>query len=432
MDQEIVIKVEDLGKSYVLKSHNSTSQIKNEFWAIKNVSFEIKKGQRIGIIGPNGSGKSTLLKILAGVTKPTKGKIKIKGRVASILDIGAGFHPELNGRENIFLNGQILGFTKEEIKKKYNQIIEFSGIHKFIMEPVKNYSNGMYLRLAFSIMAHLDFDIYLFDEVFSVGDAEFYNKSREKLNHLFENSKTMIFVSHNINEMENMDAYYLFEKGNLTSKSQNFSLIDQYLEQATHLNEINNLHTQNNFKTLDFSKYQVSKDIKMIEFEFLQEGSEPFRTDKPFFLKIIFEKLTMEGTIDPLFKIRDIKGMSLLTSAPHIKNGFNQKLDLGTYTFICEIPAYFFKSTFYSIDIIFLKNSHKKLNYFLEEKVNDLKRYTVQEEPSYKLKNIFTFKPLLNNPDIEGIGKNIKIPNFDNEGSSSLTPGFSWSIKVRH
>src|SRR5690606_19206903 len=131
------------------------------------------KGENVGIIGPNGSGKSTLLKILAGVTKPTSGTVDINGRIASILDIGAGFHPELSGKENVFLNGQILGFAKSEIAPKYKEIVEFSGIGKYIDEPVKNYSNGMYLRLAFSIMVHLDFDIYLFDEVMSVGDAEF-------------------------------------------------------------------------------------------------------------------------------------------------------------------------------------------------------------------------------------------------------------------
>ncbi len=177
---DIAIKVENLSKRYFLREpilDEATGKQTNELWALKDVSFEIKKGESVGIIGPNGSGKSTLLKILAGVTKPTEGKITINGRVASILDIGAGFHPELSGKENVFLNGQIHGFSKKEIAAKFDEIVAFSGIEKFIDEPVKNYSNGMYLRLAFSIMAHLDFDIYLFDEVLSVGDAEFQMKS---------------------------------------------------------------------------------------------------------------------------------------------------------------------------------------------------------------------------------------------------------------
>src|SRR5690606_26872536 len=175
MVNENAIIVENLSKVYQLQKPRvlEDGTLTHELKALDSVSFEIKRGESVGIIGPNGSGKSTLLKILAGVTKPTSGSVKIRGKVASILDIGAGFHPELSGRENVFLNGQIHGFSKKEIEAKFDEIVQFSGIEKFIGEPVKNYSNGMYLRLAFSIMANLDFDVYLFDEVFSVGDAEF-------------------------------------------------------------------------------------------------------------------------------------------------------------------------------------------------------------------------------------------------------------------
>jgi lipopolysaccharide transport system ATP-binding protein len=194
---DVAIRVENLSKKFVLQhavkdEHGNDT---HELWALKDVSFEIRKGESVGIIGPNGSGKSTLLKILAGVTKPTSGKVEIYGRVASILDIGAGFHPELSGRENVFLNGQLLGFSRKEIQSKFDEIVDFSGIEKFIDEPVKNYSNGMYLRLAFSIMAHLDFDVYLFDEVLSVGDAEFKAKSFKILNHI--SNKTILNVYHN-------------------------------------------------------------------------------------------------------------------------------------------------------------------------------------------------------------------------------------------
>lgn len=198
MKEDVVIRVENLSKVYPLR-HPVEDEFGNstqEHWALKDVSFEIKRGESVGIIGPNGSGKSTLLKILAGVTKPTSGSVQIKGRVASILDIGAGFHPELSGRENVFLNGQIHGFSKKEIEEKLDEIVEFSGIEKFIDEPVKNYSNGMYLRLAFSIMAHLDFDVYLLDEVLSVGDAEFQIKCVERITKLIEIKKTFVNVYH--------------------------------------------------------------------------------------------------------------------------------------------------------------------------------------------------------------------------------------------
>jgi lipopolysaccharide transport system ATP-binding protein len=199
MNNDVAIKVENLSKKYILQHAIKDEQGNDtkELWALKDVSFEIKKGESVGIIGPNGSGKSTLLKVLAGVTKPTGGKVEIYGRVASILDIGAGFHPELSGRENVFLNGQILGFSKNEIHRKFDEIIDFSGIEKFIDEPVKNYSNGMYLRLAFSIMAHLDFDIYLLDEVLSVGDEEFQNKCLHKISTINKLNKTFFITHHN-------------------------------------------------------------------------------------------------------------------------------------------------------------------------------------------------------------------------------------------
>lgn len=200
MNTEIAIQVENLSKVYPLRQPKTDKNggITNEHWALKGVSFEVKKGESIGIIGPNGSGKSTLLKILAGVTKPTSGKVSIRGKVASILDIGAGFHPELSGRENVFLNGQIHGFSKKEIELKFDEIVAFSGIEQFIDEPVKNYSNGMYLRLAFSIMTHMEFDVYLLDEVLSVGDEEFQNKCIERINKIVLMNKTVIAVYHNL------------------------------------------------------------------------------------------------------------------------------------------------------------------------------------------------------------------------------------------
>jgi ABC-type polysaccharide/polyol phosphate transport system ATPase subunit len=202
MMNDIAIKIENLSKKYFLNNGiNGLVNTKEEFWALKEVSLEVKKGEKILITGPNGSGKSTLLKILAGIIKPTEGEVKIYGRVASILDIGAGFHPELSGSDNIFLNGQLLGFSKSEIKQKYNKIVEFSGIEKFINEPIKHYSNGMYLRLAFSIIAHLDFDVFLFDEVINVGDEDFREKSRR----LFDNNKnkTIILATHVLEEINN-------------------------------------------------------------------------------------------------------------------------------------------------------------------------------------------------------------------------------------
>src|ERR1700722_18675097 len=170
-----------------------------QFWALDDVSFEVKKGEVLGIIGRNGAGKSTLLKILSQVTTPTSGQIKIRGRIASLLEVGTGFHPELTGRENIYLNGAILGMTKAEIRKKFDEILAFSGIEEFIDTPVKRYSSGMYVRLAFAVAAHLEPEILILDEVLAVGDAEFQKKCLGKMQDVAANDgRTVLFVSHNL------------------------------------------------------------------------------------------------------------------------------------------------------------------------------------------------------------------------------------------
>jgi len=167
-------------------------------WALKDVSFEVKRGEILGIIGRNGAGKSTLLKILSRITHPTKGRVEIKGRVSSLLEVGTGFHRELSGRENIYLNGSILGMTKKEIDRKFDEIVDFSGVEKFIDTPVKHYSSGMYVRLAFAVAAHLEPEILLVDEVLAVGDAEFQKKCLGKMSEVAEGGRTVLFVSHNL------------------------------------------------------------------------------------------------------------------------------------------------------------------------------------------------------------------------------------------
>lgn len=183
---------------FTLHSSPSTA-FKEDFWALKDVSFEVKQGDRIGIIGRNGAGKSTLLKILSRITEPTTGSVRIKGRVASLLEVGTGFHPELTGRENIFLNGAILGMSRLEIKKKFDEIVDFAEIEKFLDTPVKRYSSGMYVRLAFAVAAHLEPEILVVDEVLAVGDAQFQKKCLGKMEDVAaKEGRTVLFVSHNM------------------------------------------------------------------------------------------------------------------------------------------------------------------------------------------------------------------------------------------
>lgn len=193
-----VRKREDPNAKVDLISSGHNGHPGDRFWALKDISFEVRQGEILGIIGRNGAGKSTLLKILSQVTAPTKGTIKVKGRVASLLEVGTGFHPELTGRENVFLNGAILGMTKREIEQKFDEIVKFAEVDKFIDTPVKRYSSGMYVRLAFAVAAHLEPEILLVDEVLAVGDASFQKKCIGKMQNITEGGRTILFVSHNM------------------------------------------------------------------------------------------------------------------------------------------------------------------------------------------------------------------------------------------
>jgi lipopolysaccharide transport system ATP-binding protein len=203
-----------------------------DFWALKNINFEVEKGDVVGIIGNNGAGKSTLLKILSQITPPTEGKIIIRGNIGSLLEVGTGFHPELTGRENIFLNGAILGMTRSEIVKKFDQIVEFAGIKKFLDTPVKRYSSGMYVRLAFSVAAHLEPDILIIDEVLAVGDVEFQKKCLGKMGEITQQEgKTILFVSHNMAAIKKLcNKCVLLKNGKVDLIGDTDMVISKYLE----------------------------------------------------------------------------------------------------------------------------------------------------------------------------------------------------------
>ena len=201
------------------------------FLALKDVSFEVKRGEVLGIIGRNGAGKSTLLKILSEVTSPTKGTVKIKGRVASLLEVGTGFHPELTGRENIYLNGAILGMTKKEIDKKFDEIVAFAEIEKFIDTPVKRYSSGMYVRLAFAVAAHLEPEILIIDEVLAVGDAQFQKKCLGKMGEVSREGRTVLFVSHQMDMIRALcGRTAVLDKGMIAAYGETGEVIDNYLK----------------------------------------------------------------------------------------------------------------------------------------------------------------------------------------------------------
>jgi len=253
---EPVIIVEGLGKRYTLHHQARSGLLRDqlasllrnpfrrekkagasdeEFWALRDLNFAVNQGEVVGIIGRNGAGKSTLLKILSRITEPTTGRITIQGRVASLLEVGTGFHGELSGRENIYLNGAILGMTRAEIRKKFDEIVAFSEVEKFLDTPVKHYSSGMYVRLAFAVAAHLEPEILIVDEVLAVGDAAFQKKCLGKMQEVAANQgRTILFVSHNLAVIQSLcKTCLLLERGSLVRKGPSTEAIGQYLEDNT-------------------------------------------------------------------------------------------------------------------------------------------------------------------------------------------------------
>ncbi len=216
----------------------------DEMWVLKDVSFEVKQGEIVGIIGRNGAGKSTLLKILSRVTAPTSGEVRVKGRIASLLEVGTGFHPELTGRENIFLNGTILGMTRAEIQKKFDEIVAFAEVEKFLDTPVKRYSSGMYVRLAFAVAAHLEPEILLVDEVLAVGDAAFQKKCLGKLGDVAKTGRTVLFVTHNMGSVQGLcERIIWLEKGRIEADGEPEQTVQNYLNSVLALDEVNTILT---------------------------------------------------------------------------------------------------------------------------------------------------------------------------------------------
>jgi len=244
-----VIEIKNLSKKYIInrqKPHSTFRQAlinlynktkrkeKEEFWALKNINLKVREGEILGVIGRNGAGKSTLLKILTQITPPTTGVIKIHGRVSSLLEVGTGFNPELSGRENIYLNGAILGMKRAEIKNKFDEIVAFSEIDKFLDTPVKRYSSGMYVRLAFAVAAHLEPEILLIDEVLSVGDTNFQKKCMGKMEDVAKGGRTVLFVSHNLGAIRQLcTSCVLLEKGRIVAQSNPQDIVERYLVEKT-------------------------------------------------------------------------------------------------------------------------------------------------------------------------------------------------------
>ena len=312
MMNDVVIRAEGLGKKYIIghelqrSRHNTlrdalshgariltrsardllkgrqliSGDEREEFWALKDVDFEIKRGDVVGIIGRNGAGKSTLLKILSRITEPTTGRVKIKGRVASLLEVGTGFHPELTGRENIHLNGAILGMTYVEIRRKLDEIVDFSGVEKFLDTPIKRYSSGMYVRLAFSVAAHLEPEILIVDEVLAVGDVDFQRKCLGKMKDVAGHGRTVLFVSHNMAAVQSLCTRgLLISHGQLTFNDTPSAAIASYARRAQEVYETCYEAKQGtpSITRIRVDRKLLAEEILHVEIDFVS----PFEIDRP-------------------------------------------------------------------------------------------------------------------------------------------------------
>ena len=294
-------KFDDIDSVHASDSNDNSSDI---IWALRDLSFEVKQGEVLGIIGRNGAGKSTLLKILCKITPPTRGYAEIYGRVSSLLEVGTGFHPELSGRENIYLNGTILGMNKNEVTRKFDQIVDFSGVEKFIDTPVKRYSSGMKVRLAFSVAAHLEPEILIIDEVLAVGDADFQKKCLNKMENVGKQGRTVFFVSHNMPAVTRLcDRVILLEEGRLIEDGPPHQIVAAYLN--------SDLGTTAAREWMDPAKAPSSGIARLIAVRVRDEGgrvSESINIQQPFTIEMEYEVLKEDFVLYPHFSFENEQG----------------------------------------------------------------------------------------------------------------------------
>ncbi len=324
-------------------------------WALRDISFDVHQGDTLGIIGRNGAGKSTLLKILSRVTSPSQGSIKIKGRIASLLEVGTGFHPELTGKENIYMNGAILGMTRKEIARKFDEIVDFAGVELYINTPVKRYSSGMYVRLAFAVAAHLEPEILIVDEVLAVGDAEFQKKCLGKMGDVASHGRTIIFVSHNMQAVQSLckTAMYL-KSGSLQDYGQTDKVINNYLSK-----EIKNCLERSWIE----SEAPGNEIVSLLQAEILpvyEPGSDQILVSTPVNVRFRFR-----------LKKKMHTNLSLLlytASGNCIFNVATQPGDLepGVYESTLNIPGKLLNDDIYTINLLVVRDT-SVIEYFMEE-----------------------------------------------------------------
>jgi lipopolysaccharide transport system ATP-binding protein len=375
---EVVIKVENLSKQYrlgevstgtlthdlnrwwhrvrgkedpylTIGEENDRTKTGNSdyIWALKGINFEVEKGEVLGIIGRNGAGKSTLLKILSRTTVPTTGTVNIKGRVASLLEVGTGFHPELSGRDNIFLNGAILGMTKSEIKSKFDEILDFAGVERYIDTPVKRYSSGMYVRLAFAVAAHLEPDILIVDEVLAVGDAEFQKKCLGKMKEVSNNDgRTILFVSHNIAAIKQLSTHgLLMRNGMLEMNGDIMSVTEMYFNVGVTASR------EKTWTEEDAPGNDIVRIKRVVAFAKNKKSNEPIKSSDDVVVEIEFENKADNVDMDVTWDIFDVESVHLCHVGTLIGN--NEKINAGFYKVAFIIPKNLLNTKRYLFNVAF-------------------------------------------------------------------------------
>ncbi len=327
-----------------LVTRTSPAAAAEDFWALDDVSFEVRRGEVMGVIGRNGAGKSTLLKILSRITEPTSGRIRLGGRVASLLEVGTGFHPELTGRENIFLNGAILGMTKAEIRRKFDEIVAFAEVDRFLDTPVKHYSSGMYVRLAFAVAAHLEPEILVVDEVLAVGDAQFQKKCLGKMQQLSAGGgHTVLFVSHNIAAVAALcSSGLLLRKGRLVTQGPVGEVIAAYAAEMRPACE----------GFYAGSRRGKPSGCRIVDAWLVVDGAHAGRMDWDSPFEIVMEvDVEREITLSPEYLIRDTNGAPILFSPTGLQQGVALRLGAGRHRITAACPALRLATGMYAIDL---------------------------------------------------------------------------------
>lgn len=321
---------ETVHKAKGIIKKNSRPKKNEEFWALTNISFSVNKGERIGIIGHNGAGKSTLLKIFSRITTPTEGEIMIKGKVSSLLEVGTGFHPELTGRENVYLNGAILGMSKNEIDKKFDTIVQFSEVDKFIDTPVKKYSSGMYVRLAFAVAAHLDPDILIVDEVLAVGDMKFQQKCLGKMGKVSDEGRTILYVSHNMSTVQQLcSRVIVLDKGKVIFDGDVDKGIQIYMD---NVKETSTYVDFTNIKRM--SHLRENRPVDMISVELIGKQTCIFSEEEIMKLSLRWKYNRKVDNLCLRIEIRYADGTSVGTSfINNIGSGLTDQIDAKEFEF---------------------------------------------------------------------------------------------------